>query len=324
MRGGVMAIDTGTATPTRPDGSAAAVDGAPPDPQRPPYQPAASEATRYLCAGVHFPRRAAGRRARRLRDVIVEQVVDNDACAIGVSPGVDLRPVVANAREAIRRVLVRDIVLAVLLVALLVIAVALQPPGLVVVVFVLLAAEVVYAEAVHATWGVVGRRFSRDTFDPERELMRGSSMPEVLARVAEAQDGNVTIYSGFSPFVGAGFDHGGWSFALNVSRGADRFGTPGVPGEFDASELYDRVAGGIKALGIPGLSIEDRLYVDGRTLHRDRLFLAKDGGRPSTLADQATVARFIGGGAESARHYQTIRVVTWGASWFSPSSCDSH
>jgi hypothetical protein len=282
------------------------------DPHAPPVAPAASAATRYLSAAVHDDHGAAGRRARRLRALIVDELIENHAKAVGVSPGVDLRPVIVNCRQALRRLLVRDIVLTLLLVALFALGVLLQPPEIVVLVVWLLAAEVVYAEAVFAKWGVVARRFRRGTFDAQRECARGPAPAGVLADVARAQAGNVTIYSGFSPFVGAGLDQGGWSFALNVSRGAERYGAPVDPRPFELGELYDHLARAVEALRIPGLSVEDRLYVDGRALRQDGLFLDERGEHPIPVADESSVQHYIGGGAEAVRHYKTIRVVTWG------------
>ena len=304
-----MTIDTG---PT-----ATAVAGAPAtqelaDRQAPPARASESDATRYLCAGVHLPRGRAGRRARKLRQAITEHVIGNDARALGISPGTDLGTVLINCREAERRLLLRDVVLAALTVALIVLAAVLQPTGVVVVVVWILAAEVIYAEAVLATWGVVARRFLRGSFDPEQERARGARTGELFAQISQAQEGNVTVYSGFSPFVGSGFDHGGWSFALNLSHGAERVGARVQPRPFAVAELYADVAAAVQALRVPGLALQDRLYVDGRSVRRDGFLLDGDGARPLAVVDAATVQRYVGGGAESVRHYKTIRVVTWG------------
>jgi hypothetical protein len=304
-----MTIDTGPTATT--------VAGAPAVPelddrQAPPARASSSDATRYLCAGVHLHRGSAGRRARKLREAIAEHVTENDARALGISPGTDLGTVVVNCREAERRLLLRDVVLAALTLALIVLGSLLHPSWVVVVVVIILAAEVLYAETVLATWGVVARRFLRGSFDPEQERARGARMNDLLAEVSQAQEGNVTVYSGFSPFVGSGFDHGGWSFALNLSHGAERFGARVHPRPFSVSELYEHVAAAIEALRVPGLSLQDRLYVDGRSLRRDGSLLIGDRDRPLAVVDPATVERFVGGGAESVRHYKTIRVVTWG------------
>jgi hypothetical protein len=119
---------------------------------------------------VHLPRGRAGRRARKLRQAITEHVIENDARALGISPGTDLGTVLINCREAERRLLVRDVALAALTVALIVLAAVLQPTGLVVVVVWILAAEVIYAEAVLATWGVVARRFFGVASIPSRSV----------------------------------------------------------------------------------------------------------------------------------------------------------
>jgi hypothetical protein len=280
------------------------------DVQGPPAYPAVSEATRLLSAAVHLDRGTPGRRARKLRAAIREQIDENPFRALGVSPGVDLRSVVANCRAAERRLFARDAVLTLLLVATVVLAQMLQPAGLVVFVAFVLACEVVYAEAVIATWGIVARRFGRSSFAPPPA--DDAISLQVVRDLAAAQDGNVTVYSGFSPFVGAGLDAGGWSFALNATRGKETFGAPAEPQPFTLDELYRHVDEAIESLGLPGLSVEDRLFVEGRALGQDGRFLAGPEVRPATSASPTIIEEFLGGGAESVRHYKTVRVVAWG------------
>src|SRR6185436_20032596 len=40
---------------------------------------------------------------------------------------------------------------------------------------------------------------------------------DVLERISSKEQ-NLVVYKGFSPFIGAGIDLGGWSFAINVSQ----------------------------------------------------------------------------------------------------------
>jgi hypothetical protein len=69
--------------------------------------------------------------------------------------------------------------------------------------------------------------------------------------------------AGFSPFIGAGLDAGGWSFALNATRGKETFGAPAEPQPFTLDELYGHVDEAIESLGLPGLSVGQLDAVDG-------------------------------------------------------------
>lgn len=272
----------------------------------------ATEATRYLCAAVHLDRGLRGLPGTRLRKRIAENLEDNDVRALGLSPGVDLRPVLAQCYEARRRKLWRDVVLSVLLAGLLLAPVS-SAPAVVVWCLALLAIETVHAEAWIATYRIVARRMLPGRFEAEREMQTG--VPRIDARIRDlerAQAGNVTVYSGFTPFVGVGYEHAAWSFAINVAQGRAGVGPPATPRPFSIGELYDHVAERIAALAIPGLEMEDRLYVDGRRVGRDEVFVPHMFGRPIAGIDPALVREQFGADGETARHYRVVRVVGWG------------
>jgi hypothetical protein len=274
----------------------------------------ATEATRYLCAAVHLDRGFRGLPGVRLRKRIAENVEYNAVRALGLSPGVDLRPVLVQCHAARRRKLWRDLLLSVLLACLL-LAPGSSSPGFVALCLALLAVETVHAEAWVATYRVVARRMLPGRFDLEREI--DTDDRRIVARIRDieqAQAGNVTVYSGFTPFVGVGYEHGAWSFAVNVAQGRAGIagGPPGVPRPFTIAELYDHVAARISALAIPGLEMEDRLYVDGRRVGSDERFVPHLLGRPLCDVDPMFVREQFGSDGETARHYKVLRIVGWG------------
>jgi hypothetical protein len=272
----------------------------------------ASEATRYLCAAVHLDRGVRGLPGTRLRKRIAENVEDNDVRALGLSPGVDLRPVIAQCHAARRRKLWRDLALAVLLACVL-LAPASASPAVVVLCLALLAMGVVHVESWFATYRVVARRMLPGRFEAEREMQTDD--PRVLARMGEIEDaqrGNVTVYSGFTPFVGVGFEHAAWSFAVNVAQGRSGIEGPVTPRPFAIADLYDHVTDRIRALAVPGLELEDRLYVDGRRVGRDPRFVPDFFGRPICGVEPAAIRELLGADGETARHYKVVRVVGWG------------
>jgi hypothetical protein len=284
----------------------------PRDLRRPEGATLATEATRYLCAAVHLDRGIKGRPGTQLRQQISEHIEDNTVRALGVSPGVDLRPVVAQYGHACRRKLWRDVVLSVLLIALMLAPISSAPVVLAACVF-LLACEVVHVEAWYATYRVVARRMLPGRFDPDREMQ--TSDRRMLARmreIDEAQSGNVTAYSGFTPFVGVGGECVAWSFPINVAHGRESIGGVVEPKPFTVSTLYEHLTTRLEALAIPGLEIEDRLYADGRRLRDDPRLLPDPFGRPSTRIDPADLHESIGAEGETARHYKVVHVVAWG------------
>jgi hypothetical protein len=232
--------------------------------------------------------------------------------AIGTSPGVDLRQVVLEVGRAAQRKLIRDAALCVLLVLAFVLGVlATSLPVLLL--FFVLACEAVHIEAWIATYSVVARRMLRGQFEPERDGSPGLRYRQILDQIDAAQSGNVTVYSGFTPFVGVGYEHGGgWSFSVNLSEGATGLGGPQSPKPIDLTELYSYISTDIEALGIPNVTLHDRLYADGRRIAEDPALLADRLRRPVTSVSPAAVAAAVGKAGEHVRYYKVIRVVGWG------------
>ena len=276
-----------------------------------PAAPERSEATRYLCAAAHLDRGLKGSPGTQLRRQILDGLMGDSIHAIGTSPGVDLRQVVLEVERSAHRKFVRNVLLAVLLLLALVLTAVAQSLLVFVLVF-LLACEVVHVEAWISTYAVVARRMLRGRFEPASDTVVSRRVRPVLEEIEASQSGNVTVYSGFSPFVGVGFNHGGWSFSVNISEGKKDMGMPRRPKPFAVSDLYSHVAADVEALGLPNVSLEDRLYADGRRIRDDRTLLPDVLGRPVTSVPHESVAAAVGQAGEAVRHYKVIRVTGWG------------
>lgn len=295
------------------------LDAGLPDTELPETEPLAttrpdgerSEATRQLCVAMHLD----GDLARRA----MREVIDGDARAIAPSLGVDLGMVARHCLIARHRQRVRDAVLlclsALALVA--VYALVVEQQGAAFRYLLLIAAAgwaVVAVERIVARHVVVARRLTRAEFARQPRPLLDAAEERKVRALERLEVGNVTPYGGFFPFVGSGKEVGGWSFALSVLRGSETIaGDRAVPRMFDVDDLYDAVRADIDLLGLEGLSVEDRLYVDGEDLATDRRFLAI--GPPPQLRTEISAEQlreFVRKPELANRVYRCIRIYGWG------------
>src|SRR5438270_13098151 len=103
------------------------------------------------------------------------------------------------------------------------------------------------------THRTVVKELRRAVFSPQAAPSAADSQPWIpprLESIEEAADGNVSVYSGYEPFVGFGLAVDGWSFALPLIPATDPQGLSGgrrdiVP--FTTVELIDRVRSRLQA-----------------------------------------------------------------------------
>lgn len=264
-----------------------------------------TETTRYLCAAVYLDDNFA--------DKVVLRVLKEEHRAVAPSYGVDLVPVICHCLAARRRRLLRDAVLAcVLLVVLpLLIIFGASPVGTAMRVL-LLGWGVVFIASCLERYQVLAASLLRERFDPAAAPAPTSQRHARLIRELERNmQGNVTVYSGFSPFVGSGFDHEGWSFTTNTQKGKETLDGVAEPIPFTVEELYDFVGADLRGLNIDGLGVESRLFVNGRDIRDESWILPDQFARPLTVVDDALVQKFLGAPTERIRHYLVVQVVEW-------------
>jgi hypothetical protein len=136
-----------------------------------------------------------------------------------------------------------------------------------------------------------------------------------LATFAARQSGNVTMYSGFSPFIGAGQELRTWSFALRMLRPGDltRSPLPPVADEYDEPpfDLEDLLAHLRQQLGILGTAPTQGKRLPGLTV-QDHVFQAADGAvRLAHTMSPPEVSAIITDPTGAARHYLTCQVRSW-------------
>jgi hypothetical protein len=167
-------------------------------------------------------------------------------------------------------------------------------------------------------YAIVSRNFVRGKFDPDALL---ESEDPRIGQIKTSESGNVLIYSGFTPFVGSGLGMGGWSFALDLRkpRDADLPAPPksltstvaNVVGPIHVEDLYARISRDLAGLQLERVSIEDKLYVNGRDVRDDQRFLKHPLARPQNRVGAEVVEAAMLQSEERLRHYRCIRVVDW-------------
>jgi hypothetical protein len=270
--------------------AARAVDGA----RRPTTAP--TEATRYLCAAAYLDRSVCNR---------ILSELEATHLAIATSPGVDLVTVMTHGLVARRRHLITDLILGVLLLISLIFGIGTILIGLIVAWCVVIWATVRQDRllANQLAKGTFDGAAKGATFDPD--------VQRTLAYASAAQKGNVSVYSGFSPFVGSGLELGGWSFAVNLGRPKIELGQALTPLNFEVSELYHAVTDRIMSIGLDSITVDDRLFVNGSEIREDPRFMPDVLGRPVTAIQPELIAQFVNDDSTTIRHYKRITSASW-------------
>jgi hypothetical protein len=142
---------------------------------------------------------------------------------------------------------------------------------------------------------------------------RTGTLRRDLEELREAQRGNVTVYSGFSPFVGNGFEAENWSFSINVRKGKEILsGDRRTPEEFEVGELYDVLRREFSPVSMRGLSVADHLYVHGQDVRGHPDILPDVFAPPVRVVPEELVEHYRDGSSSQVRHYLVLRVEDWG------------
>jgi hypothetical protein len=262
-----------------------------------------TEATRLMCVAAYLDGRFA--------QEVVDEVVNEEHRAVHVPTGVDIATVARHCLAASLQKTVRDLLLSADLVLAIVLFLVKHSLSWLLYGY-LLAAVVVLWDIVSSTLIVV-RRLSPHRFSAQdAPIPSGAWQVRRIEQLARDQRGNLTVYSGFSPFSGAGLDVGGWSFLIDLRKGkADAFGERLTPREPTARELYDTVEGTLGALQMPNLEIRDRLFVNGSDVRDDQRLLPNAMGPPQAWVEGGVVERYMTSPTQQIRHYRCIEIVDW-------------
>jgi hypothetical protein len=257
-----------------------------------------TETTRYLCAAAHLN--------APFRNYVIKHIVEEDHKAVGESFGADIVSIVRHCLAARQREILRDIALMLSLLVLIISGFRLWIPCLI-------AAYIIVYIELWSSHKVIVNQLTRGKFNPDAiDFKLDSTLEEKIKHIA-TQNSNLVVYSGSTPFVDAGISIGGWSFALNIQKGAQKAGETEAlkPQSFQIKEMYRDLTDALMKLGVNGLSMMDKLYVDGREIRNDQRFLPTPFARPYAQVDPSLVETFIENSPQSIRHYKCIQVTSW-------------
>lgn len=285
--------------------------------------PARTETTRYLCAAAHLD--------RRYREDVLDATIRQTHRAVAPCYGVDLSVVARHAVLASRRALVRDAILSALLAAALIVLVVWatsDEAGRIVQYqawdrLATSAAGLLWVEAALAVaaWGVVaaetfvrfvtlGNYLCPNGQPDAAPVPVGVRTASLLAELARTNQGNVVVYSVFEPFVGSGVQVSSSSYPVPlIPRSGDT--TPRQPTGFSTNELVEALTDALNTLGLKGLRIDRRLYVDGFNVTRIPDLLPDRRRRPVTSVPPRLLDLLTEHPGGIVRPYLCAEVTSW-------------
>ncbi len=261
---------------------------------------AKSQTTRLLCASAFL----AGAKFR-------EQILryfEHESRSASPELGVNMRLVAMVCQYANIRAELFDLYLCLALVAGLTAAAANLALGILV--FLLTAAathfKMTHDERVDLTAFCEGT-FNETTVENLFAVQLGTKIISALPREYQ----NLIVYTGFTPFVGAGIPLGSWSFVVDISKADSTAENPRTTESFKVEELYAEIVSGISASRLEGLVIKDYYFVNGREIRADREILPDIYGRPVQYLNHESAQRYLLRSDTRIRHYAWIRIHDW-------------
>lgn len=158
---------------------------------------------------------------------------------------------------------------------------------------------------------------TRTTFSPEAAPPLPDAqtwLSDRLATIDEAERGNVTVYDGFTPFIGHGPIVSTWSFALPLLRSnSDEESVVPLDTVELVAHVRDRLAGiAVQPDELPGLFLTERAFVSGNALTMHPALLPERDQAPGQHLAEADLAELAARPHGSARHYLCAQVPSWG------------
>lgn len=255
-----------------------------------------NETTRYLCGAAYTDAGFRNALLKRERDTVRARAPET---------GVDVALVTEHCHRAARSSMVRDVLITILAfvgVGLLASMAGSEVPDP--------SSMGIFAACCFGVFLLTVIETFRQDNVARRELIRDAFYRRQENAPPQDGDDNVVIYSGFSPFVGSGFDIGGWSFAIDLDRPAQ---TPGPQRSrtFQLSDLYNYVEGVFTGIHLPRLKIRRKLFASGKRIRDVKLLLKDAHRRPVTRVSDEIVSGSVDFVSGDIRHYLCLETTSW-------------
>lgn len=154
--------------------------------------------------------------------------------------------------------------------------------------------------------------FSRHNFDADYYHQGSSTKIHNVRRNLRIVSDNTIVYSGYSPFVGFGYNIGGWSFVLDLDKSKeDISGSKLDIIPFKIKELYDYMHEKLGGLDIANLSIHDRIFVHGKGIRDSRTFLPNILAHPVGQIPEEELLDYLNSSEKNVRFYKVLQVIDW-------------
>jgi len=140
----------------------------------------------------------------------------------------------------------------------------------------------------------------------------GVRTANLLAELARTNQGNVVVYSVYEPFVGSGVQVISSSYPVPlIPRSGDRDTPPRQPTGFSTNELLEALTDALHTLGLKGLRIDRRLFVDGLNVARIPDLLPDRRHRPVTSVPLQRLDLLTEHPGGIVRPYLCAEVTSW-------------
>ncbi len=150
----------------------------------------------------------------------------------------------------------------------------------------------------------------KNTYNPDFEYKKTNS--HLIKKFQNRVSGNLTVYSGYSPFVGSGIDVGGWSFVIDIDKGKRVMDKRLTPLDFDLSEIYSELDDEIESLNIPNITVTDKVFINGKKVRGNPNLLPNILEHPVNNVSQEFIKEVMNENTKEARFYRVIQVTDWG------------
>ena len=149
----------------------------------------------------------------------------------------------------------------------------------------------------------------KDSYNPN--FTYNTSNSHLIPRFQKKTSRNIIVYSGYSPFVGSGIDIGGWSFVVDIDKGKRILNQRIAPMNFELSDLYSIIEDEIVNLNIPNITINDKVFINGKKIRRNPDLLPDKLGYPVNTVSEDFLTEVMNRNNTDARFYKVIQVTDW-------------